>query len=98
MKLLLGLELLLIKSHDWEAYSSKEYSLKNELDQIIKLIVSWRKLELETWRELLEIESRKCSEVVSSQWFHLWKIIIRALQSELDVIDINVRAMLKTYF
>jgi midasin len=85
LKLLLGLELLLIKSHDWEAYSSKEYSLKQEMDNLIKIIVSWRKLELETWRDLLEIESRKGSEAVSSQWYHLWKVVICALQAEIEV-------------
>ncbi|KAJ3272914.1 hypothetical protein HDV01_005111 [Terramyces sp. JEL0728] len=75
MKLLTGLELLLVKSADWENYSSKEYSLKSELMEVTNLIIQWRKLELETWRELLEIENRKCSERASSHWFHLWKII-----------------------
>ncbi|KAJ3255785.1 hypothetical protein HK103_006043 [Boothiomyces macroporosus] len=76
MKLLTGLELLLVKSEDWENYSSKEFSLKSELLEVTNLIIQWRKLELETWRELLEIENRKCSERAAAHWFHLWKIVI----------------------
>lgn len=85
MKLLVGLELLLVKSEDWESYSSKEFSLKAELADIVTLIVQWRKLELETWRELLAIEMKKCSENVAMQWFHLWKVIMGSFFSEIKV-------------
>jgi midasin len=75
IKLLVGLEILLVKSDDWERYASKEFSLRSELNQLIGLIIQWRKLELESWRDLLNIEASKATEKVSGQWFHLWKII-----------------------
>jgi midasin (ATPase involved in ribosome maturation) len=85
MKFLLGLELLMVKSHDWEAYSSKEFSVREELNLIIKQIVEWRKLELESWRDLLDIETRKCAEGVANQWYHLWKLIYRSVDMEIKV-------------
>jgi midasin len=91
MKLLMGLELLLLKSEDWQKYTSKEYSLKVELDEIVKLIVNWRKLELETWKELLEIESRKCSQLVSMEWFALWKLVNGALSEVDEEIDVETQ-------
>lgn len=43
IKLLVGLEILLVKSDDWERYASKEFSLRSELNQLIGLIIQWRK-------------------------------------------------------
>jgi midasin len=82
MKLLTGLELLLTKSEDWEKYASKEYSLKFVLNQIVALIVSWRKLELNSWKELLEIESEKAHQQIDTLWFHLWRTIYHAVENE----------------
>jgi midasin len=93
MKLLLGLELLVLTSQDWQSYSSKEFSLKSELDEIVKLIVSWRKLELKTWNELLEIEMRKCTERVSTMWFALWNLI-----NGISVLEENVFTFFKLGF
>ena len=75
IRFLTGIELLLIKSDDWEKYSSKEYSLKNVLNDMTSLIVKWRKLELESWKDLLEVEAKKATCKVSNQWFHLFKIL-----------------------
>jgi midasin len=76
MKFLTGLELLLVKSEDWEKYASREFSLKNEISKLVELIVQWRKLELDSWRDLILIETRKSNHQVSVQWFYLWKIIM----------------------
>jgi midasin len=90
MKLLLGLELLLVKSDDWEAYTSKQFSLKEPISDIVKLIVKWRKFELETWKDLLAIEDRKCEEKIGSQWFHLWKIINGALSTKMQQEKVSI--------
>ncbi|KAI8815825.1 uncharacterized protein EV422DRAFT_572412 [Fimicolochytrium jonesii] len=75
MKLLTGLEILLQKCQDWEAYASRDVSLKVHMDAIVLLIVQWRKLELKSWRELLEVEDRKSQQDASGLWFHLWKTV-----------------------
>jgi midasin (ATPase involved in ribosome maturation) len=40
---------------------AKNY-LRSELNQLIGLIIQWRKLELESWRDLLNIEASKATE------------------------------------
>ncbi|RKO94177.1 P-loop containing nucleoside triphosphate hydrolase protein [Blyttiomyces helicus] len=76
MKLLAGIELLLQKCQDWEAYAAREVSLKPLMAEITTCIVRWRKLELRCWRELLDVEDRKSEEKASRLWFHLWKIVV----------------------
>ncbi|KAJ3340963.1 AAA ATPase midasin, partial [Kappamyces sp. JEL0680] len=93
IKLLVGLEILLVKSDDWERYASKEYSLKNELAELTQVIVRWRKFELETWRDLLDIETKRSAKKVAAQWFHLWKIVTAQKQetggiSSKDILDV----------
>jgi midasin len=79
MKLLTGLELLLIKSDDWQKWASKEFSLKDSMDLIISLIVRWRKLELNSWNQLLSLECTKAKKRSTELWFHLWSNIYEHL-------------------
>ncbi|KAH6568195.1 hypothetical protein BASA60_008745 [Batrachochytrium salamandrivorans] len=81
MKLLTGIELLLTKSQDWEAYASKEVSLRSCLDDFVLFIVKWRRLELNTWRQLLKLEERRCAAKVGSLWFHLWRTTMGILRN-----------------
>lgn len=58
MKFLVGLELLLKTSQEWEVNAASHVSLHESLTDITKLIIRWRKLELETWPQLLERKKR----------------------------------------
>lgn len=84
MKLLTGLELLIQRCQDWEAYASRDVSLKGCIEEITELIVRWRKLELGSWRELLQIEDRKSEESTSKLWFHLWKVVVAIAIQDAD--------------
>ena len=54
MKLLTGMELLLEKLDEWDAYSSKKLNSCHEETQHIKqLIIRYRKLQILSWRNLL---------------------------------------------
>ncbi|KAK9767839.1 AAA ATPase midasin [Basidiobolus ranarum] len=77
MKFLTGLELLLQKSEDWQAYTSKEFSLKVNLDEVINLIVSWRHLELKCWSKLIQAQDRYIQESALSWWFHLYNSVVK---------------------
>jgi midasin (ATPase involved in ribosome maturation) len=81
MKLLTGLELLLIKSDDWQKWASKEFSLIDPMDLIISLIVRWRKLELNSWNQLLSLESIKAKKRSTELWFHLWSNIYQNVRT-----------------
>jgi midasin len=46
MKILSGLEYVLKKAQDWEAYASSGVSLYGQLEALSQLILDWRRLEL----------------------------------------------------
>lgn len=62
--------------HEWEAVASKEYSAVNLYDQITNLLISWRRLELSTWAQLLDMEDKKSDDDVESWWFVAYEVII----------------------
>ncbi|KAJ3293014.1 AAA ATPase midasin [Rhizoclosmatium sp. JEL0117] len=76
MKLLTGVELLFQKCHEWETYASSAVSLKSHLEQMTNLIVRWRKLELQSWKNLLKNEDRLADTKSSKLWFHLFRSLI----------------------
>ena len=62
--------------HEWEAVASKEYSAINLYDQITNLLISWRRLELSTWAQLLDMEDQKAKDDVESWWFIAYEVIV----------------------
>ena len=86
IKLLVGLEVLMIKTDEWEAYSSKEYSLREPMVEIIKLIVTWRKLELESWSDLLAVEDYKGHVNVANELPNMWKVVVGSIHAEQKVL------------
>lgn len=75
-KLLTGIELLLQKSEDWEAYASRDVSIKEHRDAIISLIVRWRQLELNCWPKLLAAQEQYSQDGSYKWWFHLYDTVI----------------------
>jgi midasin len=54
MKLLTGMEMLLEKLDEWEAYASKKLnSCQDEVNLIKQLIIRYRKIQILSWRNLL---------------------------------------------
>lgn len=62
--------------HQWEAVASKEYSAANLYDQLTNLLISWRRLELSTWAQLLDMEDRRVDDDVKSWWFFAYEVIV----------------------
>ncbi|KAJ3057055.1 AAA ATPase midasin [Rhizophlyctis rosea] len=96
MKLLTGLEILLGKCHDWEAYASREVSINVNIEEINQLIIRWRKLELSCWRQLLDLEDRNCERKASNMWFHLWKVIFGVLGTDTERHIVSLLILLST--
>ncbi|SJM84125.1 related to Midasin [Zygosaccharomyces bailii] len=61
---------------EWEKYASSQVSLEIHIKKITELIISWRKLELQTWSELLAFEEEKLNKNIGKWWFYLFEIII----------------------
>lgn len=79
--------------NEWERVASKELSVASLYDEVTKLIVSWRKLELTTWMRLFDLEMDKCVENVKSWWFVAYENIIAVpLQLVESGIDLTLHA------
>ncbi|KAK7028133.1 AAA ATPase midasin [Paramarasmius palmivorus] len=77
-KILTAIEQLLLQTDDWEIYANKDNTLKPNRAAIVDLIVTWRRLELSSWRALLETQARDFEEGGTwSWWFRLYDALIR---------------------
>ncbi|CAI2169296.1 7876_t:CDS:10, partial [Funneliformis geosporum] len=90
-KFLTGLEILLQKTEDWEAYANRDVSLKLHREKITGLIVHWRQLELTCWPNLLIAQNEYYERSASKWWFHLYSCIIRPINSFSTNVDISER-------
>ncbi|CAD5111280.1 DgyrCDS602 [Dimorphilus gyrociliatus] len=55
-----GLQLLLMECEEWQKVASRRVSLIEEIGNVTKVLISYRKIELESWKEILEFELEKC--------------------------------------
>lgn len=76
-KILSALEQLLLQTEDWEIYSNRQNTLRLHQQELIGLIVEWRRLELSCWQVLLESQARTFTEGVSEWWFRLYDATVR---------------------
>ncbi|CAG8439564.1 5371_t:CDS:10 [Funneliformis mosseae] len=90
-KFLTGLEILLQKTEDWEAYANRDVSLKLHREKITFLIVQWRQLELTCWPNLLTAQNEYYERSASKWWFHLYSCIIHPINSFSINVEISER-------
>lgn len=64
---------------EWMKYASREFSLETFFNQLSQLIISWRKLELSTWKSFFEEEDKELKRKLGKWWFHLYEIILRPI-------------------
>ncbi len=93
-KVLAILEHLLLQTDDWEMYANRENTLRNHRQELIELIISWRRLELSSWRGLLRTEAIAFEERVSDWWFRLYDAAIRGV---LEIAEHNGSEGLEDY-
>ena len=83
-KILVLVEQLLIQSEDWEVYSNRDNSIKTHQEELIRLIVAWRRLELSCWQTLLDSQAVNFTTEVSQWWFRLYDAVIRGTATAVD--------------
>ncbi|XP_030054953.1 midasin [Microcaecilia unicolor] len=81
-KFLNGLEILLAKSQDWEEQASRTLSLRKHLNTVTKLIIQWRKLELNCWSLSLDNAVKRHTEKSTKHWFSIYQLIEKYLQEQ----------------
>ncbi|EJS42740.1 mdn1p [Saccharomyces arboricola H-6] len=83
--------------NEWEKYASSEVSLNNTVKLITDLIVSWRKLELRTWKGLFNSEDEKIRKSIGKWWFNLYEsIIISNFGNEKEEITANTTLLVSS--
>ncbi|KAF2126090.1 midasin [Dothidotthia symphoricarpi CBS 119687] len=84
--------------HEWQKVASKEYSTANLYDDLTRLLVSWRQVELTTWARLFDLEMEKSRDNAKSWFFVAYETIIAASESIDDESEMKVHAknLLKT--
>jgi len=78
--------------HEWQKLASKEYSTANLYDDLTKLLVSWRQLELTTWARLFDLEMEKFRDNAKSWFFVAYETIIAASEGAEDEKSIQTHA------
>lgn len=95
-KFLTGIELLLQKSEDWEAYAAKHVSLRVQREELTALIVSWRQLELNCWPKLLAAQEQYSQNSAFEWWFHLYDTVHNTSFDAVDDKEQKIRDLLMT--
>ncbi|CAI4046401.1 hypothetical protein N7582_003803 [Saccharomyces uvarum] len=82
---------------EWEKYASSDVSLGSTVKLITELIVSWRKLELSTWKGLFNSEDQKIRKSIGKWWFYLYEsIIISNFSNEKEEITANTTLLVSS--
>ncbi len=77
-KMLTGLEVVLRKAQDWEQHASQRVSLGDRLRQVSRLVASWRKLELQSWSNLLNVRERQYIVNCRRHWMRLYLLLVQS--------------------
>ncbi|KAJ9113860.1 hypothetical protein QFC19_000053 [Naganishia cerealis] len=80
-RMLSAMEQLLEVVQDWETYANRDNSLAPFRDEIIALIIAWRKMELSAWNKLLDQEVELYDAENAIWWFRLYELIIMGTDS-----------------
>ena len=64
--------------HEWQVVASREYSAAALYNEFTVLLVDWRRLELSTWAQLLDMEDKKFNDDADSWWFIAYEVIVAA--------------------
>lgn len=75
---LAAVELLLTHVDDWETYASRDTSLQSHATELTNLVIEWRRLELHSWKTLLDDEAAKEEASVAPWFFSLYEALTRA--------------------
>ncbi|EFA84854.1 type A von Willebrand factor domain-containing protein [Heterostelium album PN500] len=76
IKIVTGLELLVRKAQEWEAFAHKLISLREpHLNTLFRIITRWRKLEIESWPTVFQNQERQCELKSLKTWMSLYEIV-----------------------
>jgi midasin len=80
MKLVTGLDYLVMHAQQWEQNAASHVSLEPHLGQVMLLILRWRKLELLSWPLILTSRVQVHEMQAMHWWFHFHPLVGRCLK------------------
>ncbi|KAG2527895.1 hypothetical protein JM18_003447 [Phytophthora kernoviae] len=86
VRTLTGVELLLRKAQEWEAYAAKAYSISDELGALSSLVTRWRKLELYSWPHLLYVKEKQHRLAAQKTWISMYSLLTAQFESDEGVV------------
>lgn len=83
-RVLTGLELILKHAQDWEQHATIRVRLGDPLIEIRRLVAGWRKLELQSWAELLNTREGRFARRGREHWTKIHIVLRRYIAALTD--------------
>ncbi|CAH2004333.1 unnamed protein product [Acanthoscelides obtectus] len=87
-RFLTGFEILLSKCHEWEEVAHSGVSLSEFSKNLTEQIITWRKLELNMWKDLLNKTYDKMNEFTAKWWLYLYNICDQFITKSISETDL----------
>ena len=71
--------------HEWQIVASREFSVDKLYADLASLMISWRRLELQTWTQLFTFEEQNCDAEAQSWWFMTYELVIAVPTLAIDL-------------
>ena len=68
MKFTTGLELVLEKLQEWETNAARHVSVQEQMNAVSSLVIEWRKMELDGWKQSLNSVAHKVRQSATKYW------------------------------
>ena len=70
-----GVEQFLQCVNEWEENAAKKVSFEEEIRPFSKLVIEWRKVELQSWKQLLHHQCEKYQHQARASWIYLFDML-----------------------
>eukprot|EP01133_Synstelium_polycarpum_P016329 gene16329-19424_t len=100
IKIVTGLELIMRKGMEWEAFAHKGITLKTHLAQVARIVTRWRKLEIESWPTVFQAQERAHETKARAAWFSMYALIndlpSQAVRDDPELLTMHIEKMYTT--
>ncbi|KAF5287728.1 hypothetical protein FQA39_LY15748 [Lamprigera yunnana] len=79
---LTGLEILLTKCHEWEENAHSGVSLQQYIQNLVRQIIAWRKLEMRVWKDSLNNAFERMNKPVAKWWFYIYGVMTQFIEED----------------
>jgi len=74
-KIMAAFEIILKQAQDWEQHASTRVQIGSPLKEISGVVTMWRKLELQSWKDLLSSREERFCKRARRHWVRIYKVL-----------------------